>query len=191
MARNEPKQAASAADPTGDGGAGLVFWLLIGLGLAGLAPCLVLPAWRSYQHAELGERIKARQVNIAQADVTRRRSQLEHLRSDPGVVTRLAQRELEYRIPGASAIEMDLPDPNDNRRHAVALAPVNPPIPVARLVALLPDLDYDALFCRKPTSTWIAVMSAVVFMAAFVVFWPRSGRCAAESSPLDSVLSDR
>ena len=158
---------------TGDGGAGLVFWILISLSILGFAPCLILPAWRDYQRADLTERIRAAEVAEASADIERQRRRLDAVHNDPGVVSRLAQRELEYRRPGEVSIPVSAATHTAPPPTGQSLRPVEPPAPVARVLALAPQRNYDELFCASPTRETIMALSAGLFIAAFVIFWPR------------------
>jgi hypothetical protein len=161
------------SEPKGDGGAGLVFWMLITLSIMGFAPCMILPAWRDYQRADLTERTRAAEVAEATADIDRQRRRLDAVHNDPGVVSRLAQRELEYHHPGEVSIPVSAVMEPEAPRHLHALQPIDPPAPVARVLALAPQRNYDNLFCASPTRETIMALSIGLFVAAFVIFWPR------------------
>ena len=172
----------------GDGGAGLVFWWLIAMAVVAFAPCMILPAWREYQEVELTERVRAAQVAAATAGVDDLRRRLDAIHNDPAVVTRLARRELEFRKPGEVVVAVPVSgvpavsSPSTPRPETNALKRVEPPVPIARLLAYLPDLNYDVLFCKSPTRETILALSVGLFVAAFVVFWPRH-RAAAHTLP--------
>jgi hypothetical protein len=184
------KKAAELDDPldpantewSGDGGAGLVFWWLIIMAVAAFAPCMLLPAWREYQAAELAERVGAHQVALAEAELDALERELDAIRNDPVVVSRLARRELELRGPGDDVVAVPV---SRTVHRAVApspplsLDPVKPPVAVARLARYLPDLNYDAVFCESPTRETVLFMSAGLFTLSFVLFWPKArGRAA-------------
>jgi hypothetical protein len=96
----QPQQSSSApAHRGGDGGASLVFWLLIALALAVFTPCMILPAWREYQAAELIERTRLGEVAAARAQLASLQRQLRGVREDPMVLARLARRELRAHAP--------------------------------------------------------------------------------------------
>jgi hypothetical protein len=96
----QPQQSSSApAHRGGDGGASLVFWLLIALALAVFTPCMILPAWREYQAAELIERTRLGEVAAARAQLASLQRQLHGVREDPMVLARLARRELRAHAP--------------------------------------------------------------------------------------------
>jgi hypothetical protein len=169
-------------DAPGDGGKGLVFWILIALSVATLAPCVILPAWRDYQRAELAARVRAWQVEQATRHVERLEQRLDAIHNDPAVVARLARRALAFRAEGE--IQLDVPVMLASSRAPAAedfvpepssaqWQPARPPVAIARLVALLPAWDYDALFCESPTRETLLVMALVLFVAAIIIFWPR------------------
>lgn len=164
---------------TGDGGRSLVFWMLVGMSVCVLAPCAILPAWRDYQTADLNERIAARQQTQAQALIERQRRRLDAVRNDPAVVTRLAQRELEFRVPGQTAIAVPINAPPDRKRAEEPPAPAEPPIVLARLGRFLPDWNFDSLFCKSPTRETLMVLSLTLMASAFVIFWPSRQRADA------------
>jgi hypothetical protein len=76
----------------------LLFWLMLVLGTAGLAPCLVLPAWLERQ-AQM-ECLRAREVYLAglQRRLEAVRKQIEHLNDDPAYVLRLAEEDFGRAI---------------------------------------------------------------------------------------------
>ncbi len=170
------REEAAVAE-RGDGGAGLVFWILIALAVATLAPCLVLPAWREYQQADLTAQIRTRQAELADAEVARLERRLDAIHNDPAVVARLARRELAYRGPGeelvAVPVDCTVDAPLPPALNLDEFVPVQPPVGITRLLAYLPDWDYDALFCTSPTRETLMGMSAGLIAAAFIIFWPR------------------
>ena len=179
----------------GDGGVGLVFWWLIVMAVAAFAPCMILPAWREYQEAELTERVRAARVAAATAEVDDLRRRLDAIHNDPAVVTRLARRELEFRKPGEVVVAVPVSGapapspPSTPRAETDPLKGVEPPVPIARLLAYLPDFNYDVLFCRSPMRETILALSVGLFVAAFVVFWPRR-RAATHPLPYDRGADD-
>jgi hypothetical protein len=163
----------------GDGGVGLVFWMLIGLSLCGFTPCMILPAWREYQTAELNARVREAEVAELQAEVSRRRRLLDAAHNDPAVVSRLAQRELGYRRPGEIVIPVAveaLPPTEDEDAAVNDLTPAEPPVAIRRVLDYAPQWDYDALFCESPARETILGLSTVLFISAFIIFWPKVSR---------------
>jgi hypothetical protein len=84
----------------GDGGASLVFWILITLAVSVMAPCMILPAWREYQAAELSARSRAAEAQAIAKHAERLERRLDAIHNDPVVITRLARRELRCLMPG-------------------------------------------------------------------------------------------
>ncbi len=169
----QPGSAQSDHQPPTDGR--WVFWLLFGLAVVGFAPCILLPAWRDYQAAVLVEQCEQAEVQRLERETDRQRQLADALRSDPSVIARAAQRELEYTRPGEIPVEV-YPAPNagaEPNGAAAVVVPPEPPAVVKRLVAALPRLDYDAVFCHPPTRRVIMVMSAGVLLSAFALFPPR------------------
>jgi hypothetical protein len=180
--RSEPRDEAAAGTHC-DGGAGLVYWMLIGLSVATLAPCLILPAWRAYQSAEGFRLATGLEVERGAATIARLQRQHDALAADPGVIARLARRELAYREPGEEVVlhapvdmlerlrqeQVDLPSVVPDVSQVAA---VKPPVAVARLVRLLPEFDYDTLFCTSPNRSMLMTMACGLFLAAIIIFWP-------------------
>ena len=191
---NDPCDAGSATEPAGDSGAGLVFWLLIALSVVTFAPCMILPAWREYQLADLTLRVRSQQVEAAEAEVEHLQRRLDAIHNDPAVVARLARRELEYRQFGdrfvtvANTVADTVADTAALPTSAIEAWPgtqaglpgtpggltvIEPPLPVARILSYLPDVNYDRLFCASPVRETLLGLSVVLFVAAFAIFWPR------------------
>ncbi len=174
--------------------AGIVFWCLIGLSLVGMLPCLVLPAWREYQDATVTEQVRAHQMQDAQRELDIMRKRLDAIHNDPVVIARLARRELGFQTPDEQVLhidELDAPYPHLNESEmaasgafdgppidAVTVAHEQPvaaqlPAPLARISSMLPRLDYDRIFCKSPARELILLLSISLFIAAFVIFWPK------------------
>jgi len=150
-----------------------VFWLLFSLAAAAFAPCVIVPVWLDCQETRQAEQRQLADVRRAQSEVDRQRRLAEALRSDPAVIARAAQRELEYTIPGQLRVDIS-PSPVSPQSDAVepsASAASDPPIPPAPIP--LPKLNYRAIFCDPPTRTVITLMSGGLLLAAFILFPPR------------------
>lgn len=76
----------------------MLFWLMLALGAAALAPCLLLPAWLERQAQE--EYLAAQRAYLASLEerLTATQTQSEHLKHDPAYVLRLAEEELGNTI---------------------------------------------------------------------------------------------
>lgn len=156
--RRDPPEQAS----------GLMFWLLTGLAAAGFVPCVLLPVWRDYQTVTLSERLEAQGVAALRIGVDRQERALEGIRTDPAVVSRLAQRELAFIRPGETQVRINGVIPVRAPSNARMVEPVEPPPPVAQFLGYLPEADYDAVFCREPTRSLVMALCGAVLVAAFV-----------------------
>jgi hypothetical protein len=174
----DPSQPATAGERSAEPPpSGLMFWVLIGLAAVAFIPCIVLPIWRDYQAAVLEARLEEQKVAVLQADVDRQRRVLEAIRTAPAVSVRLAQRELGYRQPGQQHVLVAGEVPSALEGEPIVQpvsATVEPPEPIARLVAPLPEMRYDQVFCEPPTRTVIMLLSGGLMVAAFVLY-PRQG----------------
>ena len=167
-------------------GGTVVFWLLLGLALATLAPCIILPEWRHYQSLKLTEQVQEQRVAQLEDLVERERDRLAAMRTDPGTVARLARRELNYRYEGEQTVWLGAGVDSIPARVAsgptapIELEPVRPPALVERALASLPELNYDNVFCEPSTRPLVMTMSVGLAVTAFVVFRrPRSDELSA------------
>ena len=155
----------------------LLFWLMLILGTAGLAPCLVLPAWLERQ-AQI-ECLRAREVYLAglQQRLEVVRKQIEHLNDDPAYIIRLAEEDFgrAIKVPDVETIWIDAGSPD---------APSPPPAPVeaspSEADQLWPELDtfIDAgmrrypeaqLFLDSRTRPWIMGTGGGLIVLAIVL----------------------
>jgi len=177
-----PQQSHAPAPPEGGGsdasepgGSGLMFWVLIGLAVAGFAPCVLLPVWRDYQAAALVVQREAAVVGQMQADVEKQRRAVGALRTDPAVAERLAQRELSYRRPGQRQVTVSgVPVSHVEPAALPPPQPVPPPPTLAGLLARLPRADYDRIFCEPRTRLVVMLMCGGLAAAALILYGPRS-----------------
>ncbi|HUU85833.1 MAG TPA: hypothetical protein VM243_20235 [Phycisphaerae bacterium] len=173
------------ADPNGatgvcSGGSPLLFWGLIALAGAGFAPCVVLPVWRDYQAMALATQVEEQLAATARADVERLRHTAAAIRTDPAVAARLARRELSYRHPGQA--EVPVPGVLPAGFHAprpMAVQPIEPPRPIARVIGRLPAMNYDRLFLDGPTRVILMLLSGGLVAAAFLLCRPEPAHPAA------------
>lgn len=151
-----------------------MFWSLVLLGMCGLTPAILLPQWRAYQRsviAEQHENYLREQMTLA---VQRERQMLDALRTDPALIRRIAQRELNLLRGNIQTISVDpswmehLPLERDEQTFTPR--PVDLPDPLRRWVALLPDMNYDAVFCEPPTRTLVIAMSIGLICAALLLY---------------------
>jgi len=160
--------------------------MLIALALIVFAPCMILPAWREYQAAEMDERRAARETELMAQHAERLERRLDAIHNDPLVIARLARRELGCTMPGEvrlavstsadADIRIDSWRDQQPKAASVEFTPASPPVGIARLTAYLPKLNYDALFCTPSTRGTLLGLSLALIAAAFVIFWPRLPR---------------
>lgn len=183
--RQQPEslEISEAPIPPGDS-AGIVFWCLIGLSLAGMLPCMVLPAWREYQDATVTEQVRALQMEDAQRELEIMRKRLDAIHNDPVVIARLARRELGFQNPEEQVLHVGqidtalasidesegLRETGVDRERPVA---AQLPAPLARFSSMLPAIDYDRIFVHSPARELILMLSIALFIAAFAIFWPK------------------
>jgi hypothetical protein len=147
-------------------------WPLLLLALAGYLPCVLLPAWRDYQAVALAAQIEQRRAEAMRQSVQKQRRAVEAVRTDPAVVTRLAQRELAFVRLGETQVEVPGVRVVSGATAPPPLEPVGPPAAVERIVARLPDADYDRVFCEEPARTMVMLLSGGVLVAAFAIGGP-------------------
>ena len=143
-----------------------VAWLLMFMGLATFAPAVILPEWRSYESLKISEQVERHRLDTLQRVVNRQRRALSALQSDPAVLVRLAKRDLGYREPGTDAVAVaagSVPPPS---RDPFIPAPVPPPAVLRPLLARLPALNYDAIFCDAATRPIMIAMSMALMVSA-------------------------
>jgi hypothetical protein len=87
----------------------LLFWSMLLVGTAAVAPCLVLPAWLERQ-AQF-ECLRAREEFLAgqQQRLETARKQIEHLNDDPAYIVRLAEQDFggALKVPDIETIWID------------------------------------------------------------------------------------
>ena len=86
---------------------GVLFWFMVALGGALLAPSLILPAWLEYQASLDLQARWAEQIARHEADLTRLQKQREHLKIDDAYALRLAHEQLNLETPGAERIPVE------------------------------------------------------------------------------------
>ena len=168
-----PQQPSMVAHHTPPAGGGLVSWLLILMGLAAFAPCIILPEWREYQALRMVEQQEQHRVDKLQAAIDRERRLLEAMQRDPVVIARLAQRDLGFHRPGEQPVPVAVPVADTAIAEPFHPTPVEPPKLIARSLSRLPDFDYDGVFCDEHTRPIIMVMSVSLIVVAVAL---HSGR---------------
>ncbi len=171
----------------------LLFWLMLLLGTAALAPCLVLPAWLERQ-AQLAC-LQARQAYLdgLQARLRTARIQIEHLNNDPAYILRLAEQDFggAIKVPDVETIWIDPgPLPADATGPPVAAGspPAESPEP------LWPELDdfidqgvrrypEAQLFLDERTRPWLMGTGGGLIVAAIILLGLVGDRRAGRSAP--------
>lgn len=156
-------------------GSSAVAWTLLMLGVACFAPCVLIPEWRAYQAADMAEQWEEHRLDSLQKLVERDRRRLAAIRTDPGVIVRMALRELSFHNPRQRHIRVAVSAPdtlaanitgrwNDGSPFVVQAAEL--PTPIARIASWLPALDYDRVFCDNGARLVIMAMSVALMGVA-------------------------
>ncbi len=164
------------------GGATVVFWLLVLMGLATFTPCVLLPQWRQYQNLRSAEQTAQHRLDVLRTRVAQQERLLEALHSDPAVVARFAQRDLGFRRPLERVIPVSVPAtaaapptiPAPHRCSAAScgwhMQPVQPPPVIARALSYLPDYNYNRIFCDDDTRPILMGSSVAIIALAFALY---------------------
>jgi len=184
----------------------LMFWTLLAMGFATLAPCVLLPVWNDLQRWLQAEQTLTTTVAALQADLARGRRIMDALRTDPAVNERLAMRELGYERPDVEIVDLDPPGMRiesirPRSQGPVPLAapgrgacgpaqadpiPPQPAPPFAGLAAWLerwlPDWPWSALFCQSRTRYVMLAMSLGLIAGAFILY-SRDGNGTTPAGP--------
>ena len=158
----------------------VLFWLMMLLGTAALAPCLLLPAWLERQ-AQL-EYLKSHEAYLAALKLRLQtaQKQIEHLNNDPAYILRLAEQDFggAFKLPNVETIRIEPGSVGD-----AATPPLNPPPPDADTPQedpLLPELSvfieeamrrypHAQVFLDEKTRPMILGMGATLLVAGIVL----------------------
>ncbi len=162
--------------PSSRRGEGAVFWLLTALAFSTFAPCVILPEWKRYEALSIQEQLERHRVTELQRAVDREKRLLEAIRTDPAVVTRLAQRDLGLSRRNERAILVSVPSASTAPADEFVPTPPEPPALVAKATSLLPQYDYIGLFCDNRTRFPILVLSVALMALAFALFGQRAAQ---------------
>lgn len=163
----QPRMDAGMSGPRRGGG--VVFWVLVLLALSALAPCVILPEWRQYELLSLAEQAQQHRADQLKSLVDREQRLLDAMRSDPAVISRLAQRDLSFRRPHDRAFSVSVTSTTDEVPPAFVPRPP-PPTHLSRLASGLASRGYDRVFCEAPTRPIILAMSTGLIAVAFGLF---------------------
>ncbi len=98
-----------------------LFWTLMIMALAGLAPCLILPAWMDYQESLRLRAVRLNNSERLSAEVAAQQKQIRHLHNDEAYRERILHEEVGLDPPGIETILVD------RRRRADEHAGSTPP----------------------------------------------------------------
>ena len=168
-----------------------VYFLLVMMGLATFAPCVLLPEWRKYQALDLVAQAEQHRLDALTQEVDRQRELLTALSRDPAVVARLAQRELHYRPSGTQAVRVSAPIVLPNDELPFRPVPVSPPVAVVRMASFLPAYDWDRVFCDDEVRPVLMIMSIALIAVAFALFPPHVCRTEDRSPGLRRLPQNR
>jgi len=153
---------------------GTVYWLLVLMGLATFAPCVLLPEWREYQAIRAVERVEQQRLDDMAGLVQREKNLLEGMQSDPAVIARVARRDLRFFRPGETTVSVDVPVLAATTQQGASVATDELPPSLRRAGAYLPNFNYDALFCDPKTRTMFMALSVGLIVTAIGLFWHRT-----------------
>jgi len=157
-------------------------WMLLAMGVLAMAPCIIIPEWRAYEAMFRAEQVEEHRLAEVKEWIARERAALEAIQTDPEVVARLAQRELNFARPNAEEVSVSLDGGEDHGslrlpftdRVQPSVATSNGvaeelrigkpelPGPLRRVISWLPDFDYVAVFCDPSLRSAILLMSVTI-----------------------------
>ena len=152
----------------------LWFWLLVLFASAMFAPCVLVPVWKDYQAIKLAERFEIATVEKMRRDIEQQGRRLDALRTDPGAVARVAQRDLAYTRQGEFSVRVEtVPVPRGNTV-TTAVQPVRPPAAVFRALSWLSiEPAHLEVFADPVLRTTVMCLSGGLILAACLIFPPR------------------
>lgn len=152
--------------------ASIVYILLVAMGLAVFAPCVLLPEWRKYQELDSVAQIEQHKLDQINAAIEKLQTQLRAVQNDPGVLKRLAHRELNLAPEGTTAVRVDAREIPDGRESGFQPVPPRLPETLQRAATFLPPVNYDRVFCDPETRRFLMIMSLMLIVIACAVIRP-------------------
>ena len=176
-----------ASGQTNQSSGGFVYWVLLILGFSVFTPCVLWPEWRDQQSLVHAQQEAQQHLDSIQQVVDHEKRMLMAMQTDPGVIARIAQRDLHFVRWGERAISVDVASITENQfednngfvqeqgeRYDSKFVP-----PMLEQIAnLIPDLDYDQIFSSNQTRSILMVMSISLIALSFILF---GGRAASKS----------
>lgn len=167
---DSPTSKRATRDPSPGGG--WVCWVLMFMGLATFAPCIILPEWREYQALKVVQQREEHRLVEIESALAREQRSLEAIQTDPAVVARLARRDLRFHDPSETPVRI----PSVARASASVSPfvpqPVDPPAWATAGERYLPRLNYDGVFCDEQTRRVVMGMS-LALLALSMALSPR------------------
>lgn len=174
------KKAGRAAPLEPPVGHAMMFWVLLLLGFATFAPCVLLPAWVRYEEMYQQEQVMTARVDALKKEKVRQERTIGALRTDPAVNERVAVRELRYKRPGERMENVTIEAGHDESLDIIEPIHVNvvihepqPPALAAWLNRFLPELPLREVFCASPSREVSLSMSIGMMVLAFWLYSPR------------------
>ena len=154
-------------------------WALLMMGIATLAPSVLLPEWREYQALRLAEQREQHRIEQLRTVIDRERQAVAAIQTDPAVVARLARRDLRYHSPDETPVWVGDPSPAGPAASEFVPQSVDPPRWISAGERFLPRFNYDCVFCDENTRILVMGLSLAI-LALSMALTPR------KSAPLPS-----
>ncbi len=147
----------------------LLAWLLVGMGGAALAACLILPPWLEVR-ALRGEQQRAEaQIDALKRQVDELARQIEHLQSDPAYLERIGRTEFGFTPPGVELIPVEAVE-SAAQTQSVA----QPPLTLAeRVEAATRENPLVAVFVLDQSRPFVMGLGAAAGLVGLALLVPR------------------
>jgi len=151
-----------------------MFWWLVVPASAIFVPCVLMPVWEDYRAMLLAEQLTADGVEHMRADIHRLQRHLDGLRNDPGVIARVAMRDLGYRRTDETGVYVAPPAVLAGT--PTATSTLEPPRSVVwdRITEWVPLAQYHGIFLDREVRIRLMFLCGAVLVAAFALYPPRS-----------------
>lgn len=175
--------------------ANYLYWFMVLLGGAILAPSLILPAWLEYRASLELKAYYQQQFTQRQEDLDRLRVQREHLATDDAYVLRLARKHLNIETPGVEHIPVEpaaaaLPTTAPASPQSAVLEDELAPELSALVEQLLVRYPLTGMFVRPQTRPSLLVIGAGLILTAVILLGnPRTALRSPKSKPASRVSS--
>lgn len=170
--RLESDQPQNARRPHGAGGE-IVCVVLILMGMATFAPAVLLSEGRTLEALDVARQREQHRLDDIQGEIQRQRRLLDAIHTDPGVISRLAKRELNLRSEDVVEVPVDARQVPEASPVDFKATPLQWPAFLRRYRHVLPQLNYDAVFCDDALRFPIICLSIGLVVVSLVVFRKR------------------